>query len=390
MRFRIILKCVFTTYILFINCAICWALTSEQLLIVANKKMPRSIELAQYYMKRRNVPLENLIELKTSVKENISREDYEEEIASPIRKFLQKNDADEKKFGCIVLMYGIPLRVDAPKRTYEEKKRQGEERAAVDSELALVREAPYPLAGWLPNKFFIGFRGKEIRNMPQKSILVSRLDGPSEAVVRRIIDDSIEAENKGLSGKAYFDARWPEPKKKGTVSTYEFYDMAIHRAARLIEKSGKLSVVLDEQERLFQPGEALNATLYCGWYRLAHYVDAFTWVKGAVGFHIASQECQTLKSTNSRVWCKMMLEKGVAATLGPVSEPFLQAFPLPDIFFACIVDGHFTLAECYALSNPYWSWQVVLIGDPLYRPFKNSRGIVKTDDKSTDENPSHP
>jgi hypothetical protein len=35
-----------------------------------------------------------------------------------------------------------------------------------------------------------------------------------------------------------------------------------------------------------------------------------------------------------------------------------------------LVDGRLTLAECYTASMPYWSWQMVLIGDPLYRPFK--------------------
>jgi hypothetical protein len=35
-----------------------------------------------------------------------------------------------------------------------------------------------------------------------------------------------------------------------------------------------------------------------------------------------------------------------------------------------LLDGRLTLAEVYALSKPFWSWQMVLIGDPLYRPFK--------------------
>ena len=209
--------------------------------------------------------------------------------------------------------------------------------------------------------------------MPKKVIVVSRLDGPSEEIVRRIIDDSLQAEKEGLQGKAYFDARWPDPGDKEVKGGYGFYDRAIHKTARLVEKSKRMEVVIDSQEKLFQPGECPDAALYCGWYSLAHYVDAFTWVRGAVGFHIASQECQTLKNKGSQVWCKMMLEKGVAATLGPVAEPYVQTFPIPDLFFGLLLDGRLTLAECYALSNPFWSWQMVLIGDPLYRPFRNSR-----------------
>jgi hypothetical protein len=76
----------------------------------------------------------------------------------------------------------------------------------------------------------------------------------------------------------------------------------------------------------------------------------------------------------------MMLEKGVAATLGPVAEPYVQTFPMPDVFFGLLIDGRLSLAECYGLSTPFWSWQMVLIGDPLYRPFKNGNRKSSTHD----------
>ncbi len=397
------------------------ALTPEQVVVVANKMAWHSEDLARYYIKKRRIPEEHLILLKTSSNETCTRLEFEETIADPIRSFLKEKDPEGKRFRCLVLMYGLPLRVRVPELTSEEtgmlirlekkevdlkfqvywagealdpekaKKLQGSlsqlrkeidkarkvhQGAAVDSELALVREKSYPLEGWLPNKYFLGYGGKIIPNMPREVILVSRLDGPSEEVVHRIIDDSLETEKKGLKGKAYFDARWPDPGDKKEVSGYALYDRAIHRAARIVEKSKKMPVILDAQEGLFQPGQAPNAALYCGWYSLARYVDAFTWVQGAVGYHIASAECSTLKNKGSRVWCKVMLEKGVAATLGPVDEPYVQAFPPPDLFFGLLLDGRLTLAECYAMSIPFWSWQMVLIGDPLYRPFKpvNSNG----------------
>jgi uncharacterized protein (TIGR03790 family) len=405
----------FITGLVLIQSNHCLSLTPEEIVVVANKMAWYSVELARYYMKMRNIPYKNLVQIKAAEEEVCSREDYDKNIASPIRAFLKKNDPNGDRFHCLVTMYGIPLRVLAPKLTSEDQKQLGElqkrlehikdqikkqeqekndeelktlreegaqiqkqidlggkvfQGASVDSELALVREDHYPLERWLPNKYFLGYRNKEIQGMPKNVILVSRLDGPSEKIVRRIIDDSLLAEKEGLKGKAYFDARWADPGDK-EVTGYAFYDRAIHNAARLVEKSRRMPVVIDSQERLFQPGECPDAALYCGWYSLAHYVDAFTWVKGAVGFHIASSECSTLRGKGSQVWCKMMLEKGVAATIGPVAEPDVQAFPIPDIFFSLLIEGKFTLAECYALSNPFWSWQMVLIGDPLYRPFKN-------------------
>jgi uncharacterized protein (TIGR03790 family) len=101
-------------------------------------------------------------------------------------------------------------------------------------------------------------------------------------------------------------------------------------------------------------------------------VPAFTWKPGAVAYHIASSECTTLKQKGSRVWCKRMLEEGAAAVVGPVDEPYVEAFPVPELFFHLLVDGYYTLAECYSLSTPWLSWRMVLIGDPLYRPFAKS------------------
>ena len=92
-----------------------------------------------------------------------------------------------------------------------------------------------------------------------------------------------------------------------------------------------------------------------------------------VRLRITSQaaECSTLRNPGSQVWCKRMLEEGVAACVGPTSEPYVQAFPVPDIFFGLLADGHLSLVECYFAATPYLSWRMVLIGDPLYQPFLN-------------------
>jgi hypothetical protein len=36
-----------------------------------------------------------------------------------------------------------------------------------------------------------------------------------------------------------------------------------------------------------------------------------------------------------------------------------------------------SLAECYLISLPYLSWQMVLIGDPLYLPFASDNKTEK-------------
>ena len=391
----------------------CLALLPSEILVIANRNFPQSSELAHYYMKKRGIQEQNLILLSTTKDERCSREEYDQKIALPIRMYLQELDAKGLHIRCLLTIHGVPLTVYEPQLRDEEVKEleklkdlarklepqskggenklgeflddlrsqydetqkaisalsKADQMAAVDSELALVQKTDYPLSGWIPSPFFIGFRGKKIKNMPESALLFSRLDGPTVQIVKRVIDDSLLAEKKGLKGKAYFDARWPDP-GKSDLKGYAYYDASLHKAAAIVRASKLMETVLDEKESLFQPGECDDAAIYCGWYSLGKYIDAFKWVPGSVGFHIASQECETLRQPGSTVWCKMMLEKGVAATVGPVGEPYVESFPVPEVFFGLLLEGKATLAECFALSSPFLSWRMVLIGDPLYNPFR--------------------
>lgn len=387
------------------------ALEPEEVAVVANRFVEGSADLARYYMEKRGIPKENLIRIRTTDKEVCSRAMYEKEIAAPVREFLSKR-GDGATIRALVAMRGVPLRVNPPPLSKEGqaqlKKLKGERdglrdrlkkradpknveaaglkgevaalerrmkaldkkeyRAAVDSELALVLADDYPLDGWVLNPFFLGAGGQVGPVSKDEVLFVARLDGPTEQIVKRIIDDSLATEAEGLKGTAYFDARYKRPEKDPTSGS-AFYDNSIHRAAARVTAAQRLPVVVNDQSALFQPGEAPGAALYCGWYSLSRYVDAFGWQRGAVGYHIASGECGTLRAGSSQAWCKRMLEEGVAATLGPVGEPYVQAFPPPEIFFTLLLDGSYTLVESYFLSLPFLSWQMVLVGDPLYQPF---------------------
>lgn len=394
----------------------CVALEPHEIVVIANKNISDSVALAQFYIEKRNIPRVNLLQLELSEGEECTREEYNEKVVQTVRKYLEKKKSTTH-IRCLVTIYGLPLKISASKLTLQEKnqvedlnrrrktlkdrlkKFEGQkedslksakeelksihnqlsiltkvaQRSSFDSELALVLEANYPISGWIPNPYFIGFRDKKNLIKRDNVLMISRLDGSSVSIVKRIIQDSIKTEKNGLKGTAYFDARWVRPNKKN-LSGYALYDKSIHLAADRIRESHLLPVVVNDNKELFQPGDAPDAALYCGWYSRANYVDAFIWRPGAVGYHIASSECVTLKRRNSRIWCKMMLEKGVAATIGPVGEPYVTGFPIPDFFFGLLIDGDLSLAECYLASLPYLSWKMVLIGDPLYRPFKNLRG----------------
>lgn len=353
------------------------ALESKEILVLVNGQVAEGGDLARLYMKERNIPSQNLLVLHTTAREVIPRHFYNDEIAEPVRDFLE----DKPEISCLLLFYGLPLRIEGGVPVSRDKKgkqkhadtRQHDPVASVDSELSLVQVEDPPVEGWVLNPYFVRFQKRKTAYEKGEVLMVARLDGPDEQTVRRVILDSLAAEKRGLRGTAYFDARWPQLEGRKKLKGYGLYDNAIHEAAKISEKV--LPVVVDDQQELFGPGTAPDAALYCGWYSLANYVDAFDWQQGAVAYHIASEECRTLKKKGSRVWCKGLLEDGVAATIGPVAEPYVQAFPFPQVFFDLLLDGDFTLVEAYFLSLPFISWKMVLIGDPLYQPFR-ARGIL--------------
>jgi uncharacterized protein (TIGR03790 family) len=246
---------------------------------------------------------------------------------------------------------------------------KNETHASFDSELSLLAWPDYPLYRWIEN-----FSHYAFDRLPGKwpTLMVSRLAAPRVELVKKLIDTSIAVEESGLTGKVYLDARGLAYRPdSATPDGYSRYDQSIRDLAERLRQHTKLEVVLDNQKELFQPGQCPDAALYCGWYSLGKYVDAFDWRPGAVGYHIASSEATQLRKPGSRVWCNAMLEDGISATLGPVAEPYLAAFPLPEDFFSLLLTGRYTLAETFYRTKPFNSWQMVLVGDPLYNPFKN-------------------
>lgn len=401
--------------LLLLCCKAGFALEPEEILLIANKDIESSMNIAAYYRSKRNVPKENVLALAlgTTLSDNISRDDYDRRLAGPIRKKLSLPEF-KGKIRCLLTIYGVPYRVGprAPltgqeqrlqklqeqlelrqkdleqiqqnktldtSEPKEEQERQvklvisrlqsyidrinGKETdAAVDSELSMVLFGPYELYRWQPNRL-----KKSVRYLDTKTLMVSRLDGPSVKIARSLIDKSIAAEQTGLEGAACIDSRGIAD--DGKPNSFGAYDQSLRDLAVIVRFRTQLTVKEERTGKLFEPGSCPRTALYCGWYRLRHYVDAFDFVNGAVGYHIASLEAVDLHDANSRQWCPAMLEDGITATLGAVAEPYLHSFPKPKDFFLELFDGR-CLVEAYYRTKSFNSWQLVLIGDPLYTPFK--------------------
>jgi uncharacterized protein (TIGR03790 family) len=406
--------------LIFICCGVCFALEPGEILVVANNEIEASVRIARYYCQKRGVPEDNIVALPlgTSAETTISRDDYDSKLAEPLRAKL----TDLKfagKIKCLLTTYGVPIIVGRRgqlqgreqelkqlrgliergksrieqleqdniadlKRIAPEKKRienniaryrlyidiiEGKEtNASMDSELSMVMFRNYELYRWQVNMLRSGSKNSqnqdELLAVGLGTLMVSRLDGPGEDIIKGLVDKAILAEQTGLEGAAYFDSR-------GIFRKDQFgtYDQSLRDLTYLTKLRTDLSVELDETGALFLPGTCPRTAVYCGWYSVKKYIDAFDFVDGAIGFHIASFEAVNLRDPNSSHWCPAMLADGITATLGAVAEPYLHSFPQPKEFFEELYNGK-CLVEAYYRTNPFNSWQLILIGDPLYRPFK--------------------
>ena len=238
--------------------------------------------------------------------------------------------------------------------------------AAFDNELALLWWNLYPRQRWQPNPLHWRLGG--MRTSPV--LMVMRLDGPDAGVVRRIIDDSILVEQQGLTGRVLIDL-WDKPLRvQGKEDAYGKYDQGLRDLATLLRDKTKLEVILDETPDVVGPHATDKVAIYCGWYSSLQYVPPAAFNTGAVGYHIASFTMVALRTPRGGDWVRSLLVDGLAATLGPVAEPYLHSFPPADEFFPLLLTGRLTLAEVYWKTNPLTSWQMTMIGDPLYTPFK--------------------
>jgi hypothetical protein len=196
-------------------------------------------------------------------------------------------------------------------------------------------------------------------------LLVARLDGPSAAIARGLVDKALEAESNGLWGRAYFDIRnISDPALKQG-------DDWIRGAAVICRHLG-FETLVDTNGGTFPVDFPMSQiAIYMGWYA-EHACGPFAepkveFMTGAFAYHLHSFSASTIRSTTQR-WVGPLLAKGATATMGCVDEPYLAGTPDLSVFAARFFYQGFSFGEAACASQPVLSWQTTVVGDPLYRP----------------------
>ncbi len=354
-------------------------------LVVFNENDRDSADLARFYAEKRGVPKEQIIGLKCSKAEEITRVEYDRTIAEPLRRAFTANfwwklrepesplgPVESNKIRFVALMRGVPLKISET-ASYPGDKITGPapigntNQAAVDSELAILGYHLRIVSGAVNNPYFRGYSRIADARRPEL-MLVCRLDAPTPEIVRRMITDSLATEEAGLTGIAYIDGRGI--KEEG----YEEGDQWLFVLSNTARRRGT-PVVLDNGPGLFPESYPMTrAALYFGWY--AEHLSGpfvrpdFRFVPGAVAVHIHSFSALTVREP-LRHWVGPLLSAGAAATVGNVYEPYLALTPHLDVLHDRLRSG-MTFAESAYMAQRVLSWMTTFVGDPLYRPFKGA------------------
>ena len=102
----------------------------DSVLIVVNQPSALSRQIGEYYAERRHIPASNICRLNASMNEEISRSEFDDQIARPIQEYLRGHSLTEKVL-YIVTTAGVPLKIRGNLGLVGEA-------SSVDSELTLL------------------------------------------------------------------------------------------------------------------------------------------------------------------------------------------------------------------------------------------------------------
>lgn len=366
----------------------------NEVLVIYNSESPDSEAVARHYARRRSVPESQLLGLRLPQTANLSRADYVSAIQEPLRRHLvakglaewvpdssplppgRKASAQKRlrlarsEIRYLLLCYGVPWYI--PQDPSIRSDTQGipaqlqRNDASVDDELALLPRLGFddPIAT-APNPVVGATNGAQIH--PTNGVfMVTRLDGPTPEIARGLVDKALEAESRGLWGHAYIDLR------AITNGPYGWGDRMITNAAVAAKRLG-FETFVDNLPATLGVGYPLSqVALYVGWYDSGvtgpFYRASVEFLPGAFAYHLHSLSAANLRSASEN-WVGPLLARGATATMGCVAEPYLEFTPNPAMFLERWGYVGMTLGEAATAAHPVLSWQTVVVGDPLYRPF---------------------
>ncbi len=358
--------------------------TARHVVILANLADSDSMRIARHYASARGLPESNILAWKMPLQEEISWTEFVSSLWQPLQDALverhwidgipmeftdptgrKRYAMNGHRIAAIVVCRGVPLKftntpalLSATALTSKMPELRSTA-AAVDSELALLAHNAYDITAVVGNPLY----ENEHPTVSQSNqvICVGRLDGPTVQDAMELVDQALEAERVGLIGRAYIDLSGKHPDGDRWLESAAMqvaglgYDVTIDRPAATMPATARADA----------------PAIYLGWYTSdlngPFALPGFRFPNGAIALHIHSFSASTLHSPTIG-WTGPLIGRGAAVTFGNVYEPYLQLTLRPDLLMRALARGA-TVGDAALFALPVLSWQSILVGDPLYKPF---------------------
>lgn len=336
-------------------------------LIVVNDAVSDSTEVGEYYATRRGIPFGNIVHITARAVScsfgtdqwdcwHISATDFDTDIRQPIKDFMTAHSLTST-IRYIVPVWGVPSHSST-------------NGSSIDSWLSCLNGCttnainnPYYKSDW--SSFNAHFKDW-VNPLGWQMYIVSRLDGPSAAISKALVDKAIAAESilSPSDGIDYYDYR------DSTVGDGALYpiDQAIIALNTYASGLGHSTVLNNNHNDPSQMIHSAPTALWAwGWYSSNTDWTGYDFVPGAVGAQFTSYTATGIRYDVGGAWVPVWLSAGITATWGATYEPTTAGYATGERLFRKFWAGY-NFGESAYQASPFLGTFMVFIGDPLYAP----------------------
>ena len=299
------------------------AQSADNVAVVVNESSAESRTIGDYYVSKRGIPASNIFRITTSVDEVINRDTFTQSIEWPLRALISSRRLQDRLL-YIVLTKGVPLRITGQ----TDASGTG---ASVDSELTLLYRRMVgtyvPLVGYVENPYFLKDgdvqRARPFTHRDHDIVLVSRLDGCSVLDVLALIDRAGASSKEELPSRG---ARTPSVPAGDAAP-------ALFTAGTLVASVPpyRATTFRESLVKATTPGRTPT---------------------GPSGIEVAD-----------------LVRQGATAAAGEASQTSIRTPIKTSIVGPAYLAGA-SGVEAFYLAMPYLSASTVVVGDPLWAPFR--------------------
>lgn len=313
-------------------------LTRADLAVVVNSRDPLSKKIANYYVKQRRIPAENVITVAFAPGRNTMQ-------AEEFERLKARVDAQARpRVQAYALTWAAPYRVEC---------------MSITAAFALGFDTAYCAQGCKPTKRSIYYASNSLRPFSDLKVRPTvTLAARSFEQAKKLIDRGVASDGSLPEGHAWL-LETPDKNR----STRKVYFPAVQQAF------ADVLPVHVEKKRAIE--NQANVMFYFTGLVRVPAIDSNQYLPGAIADHLTSSGGQLTdsKQMSAIEW----LEAGVTGSYGTVVEPcsFPAKFPNPGIVMANYLSGS-SLLEAYwkSVAMP---GQGIFIGEPLAKPYAGYR-----------------